>query len=292
MAKYRMLRERLSVDLPAVQCLEAPRASDGELAYAHSPEYVDAIAQGTASPAVLREIGFPWSQEMAERARRSVGATIAAARAALLDGVAANLAGGTHHAYADKGGGFCVFNDVAVASRVVQAEWGRDQLPGVAPLRVAVIDLDVHQGNGTAHIFRADDSVFTLSLHGDKNFPFRKEASDLDVPLPDGCADAPYLAALDAALAELDSRFKPGLVMYLAGADPFEGDRLGRLKLTMQGMLARDQRVFDWCGARKLPVVVLMAGGYGVRIEETVAVQINTYRVALAYWQSTRQRGL
>lgn len=292
MAKYRMLRDQLSLHLPDVQCLEAPRATDGELAYAHSPDYVDAIAQGTASPSVLREIGFPWSEAMAERARRSVGATVAAARVAMAQGVAANLAGGTHHAYADKGGGFCVFNDVAVASRVVQAEWGRHQPGGAAPLRVAVIDLDVHQGNGTAHIFRTDDSVFTLSLHGDKNFPFRKEASDLDVPLPDGCADADYLAALDGALAELNSRFKPGLVMYLAGADPFEGDRLGRLKLTMQGMQARDQRVFDWCGARKLPVVVLMAGGYGVRIEETVAVQLNTYRVAQAYWQAwqTRQR--
>ncbi|QTN27994.1 histone deacetylase [Rhodoferax sp. AJA081-3] len=285
MAKYRMLREQLAVHLPAVQCLEAPRASDGELAYAHSPGYVEAIAQGTASPAVLREIGFPWSEAMAERARRSVGATIAAARVALVQGVSANLAGGTHHAYADKGGGFCVFNDVAVASRVVQAEWGRRQPRGAEPLRVAVIDLDVHQGNGTAHIFQGDDSVFTLSLHGDKNFPFRKEASDLDVPLPDGCADADYLAALDGALAELDRRFAPGLVMYLAGADPYEGDRLGRLKLSMAGMQARDQRVFDWCGARNLPVVVLMAGGYGVRIDETVAVQLNTYRVALAYWK-------
>ncbi len=150
---------------------------------------------------------------------------------------------------------------------------------------MAVIDLDVHQGNGTAHIFQGDSSVFTLSLHGEKNFPFRKEASDLDVPLLDGCADADYLAALDVALAELDRRFAPGLVMYLAGADAFEGDRLGRLKLTIRGMQARDQRVFDWCAARKLPVVLLMAGGYGVRIEETVAVQLNTYRVALDYWQ-------
>jgi len=289
MAKYRMLRDQLAAHLPEVQCLEAPRASDGELAYAHSPDYVDAIAQGAASPAVLREIGFPWSEAMAERARRSVGATIAAARCALAEGVSANLAGGTHHAYADKGGGFCVFNDVAVASRVVQAEWGRSQPRGTQPLRVAVIDLDVHQGNGTAHIFQGDDSVFTLSLHGDKNFPFRKEASDLDVPLPDGCIDAEYLVALDGALAELDHRFAPGLVMYLAGADAYEGDRLGRLKLTMAGMRARDQRVFDWCGARKLPVVVLMAGGYGVRIEETVAVQLNTYRVALDYWRGWRK---
>jgi acetoin utilization deacetylase AcuC-like enzyme len=285
MAKYRLLREQLALHLPAVQFFQAPRASDGELAYAHSPVYIDAIAQGSASAAVLREIGFPWTEAMAERARRSVGATVAAARTALVQGVSANLAGGTHHAYADKGGGFCVFNDVAVASRVVQAEWGRTQARGAAPLRVVVIDLDVHQGNGTAHIFQGDDSVFTLSLHGDKNFPFRKEASDLDVALPDGCGDADYLAALDSALAELDSRFTPGLVMYLAGADAFEGDRLGRLKLTVQGMQARDRRVFDWCHARRLPVVLLMAGGYGVRIEETVAVQVNTYRVALDAWR-------
>jgi acetoin utilization deacetylase AcuC-like enzyme len=225
---------------------------------------------------------------MAERARRSVGATIAAARVALEEGVAANLAGGTHHAYADRGGGFCVFNDVAVASRVVQAQWGlRPRAPGQPPqpLRVAVIDLDVHQGNGTASIFRGDETVFTLSLHGEKNFPFRKEASDLDVGLPDGCGDADYLAALDHALAELDVRFQPDLVMYLAGADPFEGDRLGRLKLTMGGLQARDQRVFGWCCARRLPVVLTMGGGYGHRLEETVAVQVATYRQALAYWQ-------
>ncbi len=285
MAKYAMLRDQLASQLPAIALLQAPRASDGELAYAHTPGYVSAINDGTAAPAVLREIGFPWSAAMAERARRSVGATVAAARSALHEGIAANLAGGTHHAYADKGGGFCVFNDVAVASRVVQAEWGRTQARGAAPLHVAVIDLDVHQGNGTAHIFQGDDSVFTLSLHGDKNFPFRKEASDLDVALPDGCGDADYLAALDGALAELERRFTPGLVMYLAGADPFEGDRLGRLKLTMDGMQARDQRVFDWCQARRLPVVLLMAGGYGVRIEETVAVQVNTYRAALEHWR-------
>jgi len=285
MAKYAMLRDQLTARLPAIELLQAPRATDGELAYAHTPAYVNAIADGTAEPAVMREIGFPWSEAMAERARRSVGATVAAARTALRDGIAANLAGGTHHAYADKGGGFCVFNDVAVAARVVQAEWGRTQARGAAPLRVAVIDLDVHQGNGTAHIFQGDDSVFTLSLHGDKNFPFRKEDSDLDVPLPDGCGDADYLAALDSALAELERRFTPGLVMYLAGADPFEGDRLGRLKLTVQGMQARDQRVFDWCHARRLPLVLLMAGGYGVRIEETVAVQVNTYQVALDSWR-------
>ena len=287
MAKYAMLRDQLASVLPAVQMLQAPRATDGELAYAHTPAYVSAIAEGTAEPAVMREIGFPWSEAMAERARRSVGATIAAARTALQEGIAANLAGGTHHAYADKGGGFCVFNDVAVAARVVQAEWSRERTSVGAhrpPLKIAVIDLDVHQGNGTAHIFQGDDSVFTLSLHGEKNFPFRKEASDLDVPLPDGCTDVPYLMALDTALDALSVRFKPDLVFFLAGADPFEGDRLGRLKLSVDGMQRRDQRVFEWCRSQRFPLVLLMAGGYGVRIEETVQVQVNTYRLALDHW--------
>lgn len=219
---------------------------------------------------------------MVERSRRSVGATVAAVRSAMQGGVAANLAGGTHHAYADKGGGFCVFNDAAVAARLVQAEWGRSQRQ---PLQVAVIDLDVHQGNGTARIFQQDSSVFTLSLHGDKNFPFRKEDSDLDVPLPDGCQDADYLNALEVALDELSHRFTPGLVIFLAGADPFEGDRLGRLSLTLDGLEARDRRVFDWCFTRRIPLAFVMAGGYGVNIADTVQVQLNTYRVALSYWQ-------
>ena len=218
---------------------------------------------------------------MAERARRSVGATIAACRIALAgDGVAANLAGGTHHAYADKGGGFCVFNDAAVAARLMQAEHARRHR---TPLRVAIVDLDVHQGNGTASIFANDPSVFTLSLHGEKNFPFRKEPSDLDVELPDGCTDAPYLEALDQALDELDRRFEPGLVIYLAGADPHEGDRLGRLKLSDDGMEARDRRVFDWAWTRRVPTAFCMAGGYGHQIDTTVRVQLNTYRVALGY---------
>ena len=230
---------------------------------------------------------------MSERARRSAGATVAAARAALglstpgalagrREGIAANLAGGTHHAYADKGSGFCVFNDAAVASRLMQAEWGRVMS---TPLRVAVIDLDVHQGNGTASIFRNDDSVFTLSMHGQKNFPFRKEASDLDVELPDGCADDAYLHALELALDELDRRFEPGLVIYLAGADPFEGDRLGRLKLSYDGLEARDRRVFDWAWQRRIPLAFAMAGGYGVDIHATVQVQMNTFGVALDYWR-------
>ena len=281
MAKYAMLRDALVAHLPAIQLLQAPRAQDAELLRVHTPDYVRSIADGSVAQAVMREIGFPWSEAMAERARRSVGATVAAARSALRQGIGANLAGGTHHAYADKGGGFCVFNDVAVAARVVQAQQRREG----RTLQVAVIDLDVHQGNGTARIFQDDASVFTLSLHGEKNFPFRKEAGDLDVGLPDGTGDTDYLDALDAALFALDRSCTPQLVFFLAGADPHEGDRLGRLKLSDQGMQARDQRVLDWCLARRIPLVLLMAGGYGVQIEATVQVQLNTYRLAYAHWQ-------
>ena len=188
MRKYSRLRDRLTQELPGVLMREAPAASDGELALVHTPTYIQGVATGTLDAALQREIGFPWSPAMAERARRSVGATVAAARDALVQGVAGNLAGGTHHAYAHKGGGFCVFNDIAVTARLMQAEAWRHHRQ---QMKVAVIDLDVHQGNGTAHIFASDPSVFTLSMHGEKNFPFRKEPSDLDVGLPDGCTDEP-----------------------------------------------------------------------------------------------------
>lgn len=200
MAKYGRLRERLAAEWPQVRLGQALPASDGELALAHTPGYIGAISQGTLDASAQREIGFPWSPAMCERARRSVGATIQACRAAMAgEGLAANLAGGTHHAYAHKGSGFCVFNDAAVATRLMQAEHARHHRAG-GPLRVAIIDLDVHQGNCTASIFATDDSVFTLSLHGAKNFPFRKEPSDLDVELPDGCGDAEYMEALERAL--------------------------------------------------------------------------------------------
>jgi len=286
MPKYRLLRERVAA-LPGFRLREAEPASDGELALAHTPGYIAAIVDGTLPVAQQREIGFPWTQRMVERARRSVGATIGAARAALAEGVAANLAGGTHHASADKGGGYCVFNDAAVAARLMQAEWHR-QRRSATGLRVAVIDLDVHQGNGTAAIFRDDPTVFTLSLHGAKNFPFRKETSDLDVELPDGCIDGPYLVALDDALALLWDRLRdapPGLVFYLAGADPHENDRLGRLKLTAAGLAERDRRVFAACRERRIPVAVSMAGGYGRIIEDTVTIQQRTLQEALASWR-------
>ena len=293
MAKYRLLREAVEATLPGVRLLEAEPASDGMLALAHEPAWVDAVALGTLGAAQQREIGLPWSQRMVERSRRSVGASIQAARAALIqgEGIAANLAGGTHHASASKGSGYCVFNDVAVAARLMQAEWHRHhrQL-----LRVAVIDLDVHQGNGTASIFRDDPTVFTLSLHGAKNFPFRKEASDLDVELPDGCGDAEYLEALDGALETLWARTAdapPGLVFYLAGADPHENDRLGRLKLTVEGLAERDRRVLSAARARRIPVAISMAGGYGRELATTVEVHRRTLELAWRCWSDWRAAG-
>jgi len=282
MGKYELLRQRLAAEMPQLTLELADPASEGELALVHTPMYIEAVFKGSLSPAAQREIGFPWSEGMVERARRSVGATVMAARSAFTQGVAANLAGGTHHAYADKGGGFCVFNDVAVAARLMQAEWARHHR---RVLQVAVIDLDVHQGNGTAHIFRDDPSVFTLSVHGAKNFPFRKEASDIDVELPDGCGDAPYSEALDKALLELQERCAPDLVFYLAGADPHEGDRLGRLNLSFAGLQQRDQCVLAWARQRRIPLAMVMAGGYGRQIEDTVQVQMNTFAQALQAWQ-------
>jgi acetoin utilization deacetylase AcuC-like enzyme len=287
MSKYERLRARVAAECSSIRLLPALPASDGELALAHTPRWIEAVAYGTLTAAEQREIGFPWSPRMAERARRSVGATVAAGRAALLggEGVAANLAGGTHHAQADKGSGYCVFNDAAVAARLMQAEWHQRHR---ALLRVAVIDLDVHQGNGTAAIFHDDDTVFTLSLHGAKNFPFRKQPSDLDVELPDGCGDDAYLRALDTALDALwrhHGDVPPGLAFYLAGADPHEGDRLGRLKLTAHGLAERDRRVFDACRARGVAVAVSMAGGYGRDIDTTVGVHLRTLQLAFESWQ-------
>lgn len=297
MSKYRLLREAVEGTLPAIRLAPAEPASDGELALAHEPAWIAAVSEGRTTPAQQREIGFPWSEPMVARARRSVGATIQAARAALYgrdgapEGVAANLAGGTHHAHAHKGSGYCVFNDVAVAARLMQAEHHRRHAgrAGARMLRVLVIDLDVHQGNGTARIFADDPSVFTLSLHGARNFPFRKERSDLDVELPDGCTDGPYLDALDAALAEAFARHgegAPGLAFYLAGADPHENDRLGRLRLSAAGLAERDRRVFGALRERGIPVALTMAGGYGRDLAVTVAIQQRTLALALQSWEA------
>ena len=272
MRKYRMLRDLVAGHLPGVRLEEAPYTTDGVLALAHHPQYIHRVATGALTAAEQRAIGFPWSPEMVERSRRSAGATIAACRAAFDDGVAVNLAGGTHHAHADRGEGFCVFNDAAIAARLMQAERRAS--------RVAIVDLDVHQGNGTAAILANDDSVFTLSLHGENNYPFTKAVSDLDIALPDGSGDDEYLAQLDGALAQMFFRFDPQLIIYLAGADPHEGDRLGRLKLSVAGLAERDRRVLEAAGKRGLPVAIAMAGGYGRDIEQTVAIHWQTVGIA------------
>lgn len=289
-SKYQMLRERVEREPGVMRPRVAEAAGIDALALVHTPDYIDAVMHGTLSAAAQREIGFPWGPSLPRRSLCSVGATIAAARAALEEGVAASLAGGTHHAYADKGSGFCVFNDVAVAARLMQAEWHRrhPERPG---LRVLVVDLDVHQGNGTASIFQGDDSVFTFSVHGEKNFPFRKEASDLDVGLPDACGDAVYLDELETALAEVWRRLAdrpPGLAFYLAGADPHEGDRLGRLKLSADGLLRRDRMVLDALVERRIPVALSMAGGYGEDLAVTVEVQMRTLGAAAQAWARWR----
>lgn len=274
MAKYSRLRERIVAEgiIAPGDLDEAPEASWDEIRLVHDASYVDAVATGTVPREIQRRIGFPWSPGMVERSRRSVGATIAAARAALDEGVAANLAGGTHHAFADRGEGFCVFNDVAVATRVLQ----RDH----EARRVAVIDLDVHQGNGTAAIFAGDDDVFTFSMHGEKNFPFKKEVSDLDVALADGTGDQQYLAALRLHLDAILNRHQPDFVFYLAGADPYEGDRLGRLKMTIDGLRTRDEIVLRTCHQRGLPVAVTMSGGYASDVDAIVTIHANTIRAA------------
>lgn len=274
MAKYSRLRERI-VDEGIVSpedLHEAPAAEWSDLELVHDAAYVDAVRTGTVAKDIQRRIGFPWSEQMVERSRRSVGATIAAANVALEEGVAANLAGGTHHSFSDRGEGFCVFNDVAVAARVLQ----RDD----HARRIAIVDLDVHQGNGTAAIFSGDDSVFTFSMHGEKNFPFKKEVSDLDVALADGTQDDEYLALLRTHLGEVLNRHQPDFVFYLAGADPYEGDRLGRLKMTIDGLRERDEIVLGACSKAGLPVAVSMSGGYATDVDAIVTIHRNTILTA------------
>ena len=274
MAKYARLRERIITDgiIRPEELHEALPAAWDDLRLVHTAEYLHDVEHGTVPHDMQRRIGFPWSPHMVERARRSVGATIQAARASLVDGAAANLAGGTHHAFSERGEGFCVFNDVAVATRVL--------LRDGAARRVAIIDCDVHQGNGTAAIFSGDPAVFTFSMHGAHNFPFRKEVSDLDVTLEDGTADEAYLALLEHHVPQVLDGQQPDVVFYVSGADPYEGDRLGRLKLTLAGLRRRDAFVFDACRSRRIPVVVTMGGGYATDIDAIVTIHANTIREA------------
>jgi acetoin utilization deacetylase AcuC-like enzyme len=275
MEKYSRLRYLVG-ELTGVELIEAPAASDTQILYAHDPSYLIKVIEGKLSPQEQKEIGFPWSEKMVERSRRSAGATVAAAKMALNEGIAINLAGGTHHAYRDMGSGFCVFNDSAIAARALQKEIS-------SKLKVAIIDLDVHQGNGTASILENDPTIFTLSIHGENNFPFKKEVSDLDLGLADGCDDSTYLNALTESLNDLGDRFKTDFVIYLAGADPHEDDRLGRLKLSKEGMRLRDEAVLAYALDRKLPLAISMAGGYGKEIGSTVDLHFQTIKTALQF---------
>lgn len=271
MLKYRLLAERVRAELPEVNILVAPKSTRTDIERIHSPAYVSQVFEGRLSKSEERRIGFPWSPSLVERSRRSAGATQAAAEAALLDGVSVNLAGGTHHAHRDFGSGFCVFNDIAIAIRSVQQQ-------GLT--RLAVLDFDVHQGDGTARLFESDPSVFTTSIHCETNFPFRKASSDLDIALPKGTSDTTYLNAVDKVLSQVES-FKPSLIFYLAGADPYEDDTLGHLCLSKSGLLLRDERVLTWARQLSMPIAIVMGGGYAHRIPDIVDIHFNTVRLAL-----------
>lgn len=274
--KYRLLRERINSanELAAVELHFPSPATKSQLCQAHTPDYVERVLTGRLTQEEIRRIGLPWSPELVYRARHSVGATTAVCRVALQEGFAVSLGGGTHHACRAEGQGFCLFNDVMVALRVMQAE-GRLR-------RALVVDCDVHQGNGTAEIAQGDNSIFTFSIHGEKNFPYRKIPGDLDIGLPDKTGDDAYLAALRTGLNSALALAKPDLIVFLAGADVYEGDRLGRLSLTKAGIAARDQHLFSQCQQVGLPVAVTMAGGYGKDIHDTVDIQFQTVKIALA----------
>jgi acetoin utilization deacetylase AcuC-like enzyme len=280
-AKYTMLRERVARELgERCEMVEPEGATEEQLRLVHDPGYLEKVFCGTLSVKEVRRIGLPWSPELVERCRRSVGSTLGTCRAALQEGLAVSLTGGTHHAFADRGEGFCVFNDCAVAARSLQQE---SRALGSRGLRVAIVDCDAHQGNGTAAIMAGDPTVYTFSMHGAKNFPFHKERSDLDVELPDGADDAMYLDLLDAALDRVLPAARADLAIYLAGADAFAGDSLGRLGVTKAGLSARDRLVFERCREAGLPVAVVMGGGYARRLEDTVEIQFATVSAALEY---------
>ncbi len=275
MEKYRLLRQSIQRQTwsAGLDWLVPEGASRAQLLYAHSPDYVDRLESGDLTEREVRRLGLPWSPGLLERSRRSVGGTIAAGRAALVDGIAVSLAGGTHHAGRDHGEGFCVFNDTIIAARTLRQESLIE--------KTAIIDCDVHQGNGTAALAAGDESIFTFSIHGQKNFPYRKFPGDLDIGLPDGTRDGEYLEYFQEGVERSLGFFNPDLVLYLAGADPYEGDRLGRLGLTQAGLAARDQLLLDLCSRAAVPVAIVLSGGYGRDIRDTVNIHRQT--VELAY---------
>jgi acetoin utilization deacetylase AcuC-like enzyme len=274
LGKYALLRQSLIAAeiLPPLELSIPEPASDEQILRAHDAQYLRRMISGQLTPREIRRIGLPWSQELVLRARYSVGGTIAACRAALQEGIAINLAGGTHHAFRDHGQGYCLFNDSVIACRAMQAE-GRAS-------RFVVVDCDVHQGNGTAAIAAGDPTIYTFSIHSESNFPLRKEESDLDIALPDGTDDLPYLEALEAGLRQALPQSNADLVLYLAGADPHEEDTLGHLALSKAGLAERDRLVLEFCRREYLPVAVLMAGGYGRRVEDTVDIHLATVRIS------------
>ncbi len=283
MAKYRLLRERVASSGRFDNCdllVPAP-ATDEQLTLVHCGAYLDRVINGNLTDVEIRRIGFPWSPQLVERSRRSVGASIAAGFSALDDGVSINLAGGTHHAFPDAGQGYCVFNDTVVAARTLQSHKKIE--------RALFIDCDVHQGNGTAAITEHDPSLFSFSIHCEKNFPFRKHNSDVDVALAVGADDRQYLSSLESALVQIPQMFDSDIVFYVSGADAYHGDRLGHLQLTKQGLLDRDRIVFDFCRCQQLPVAVSMAGGYATNVEDVVDIHFETVGAALDYLDAAHQ---
>lgn len=276
-AKYAFLRERVIAEgiVSGERVIDPEAATDDDLLTVHTARYVNEFNTGTLNAAAQRRIGFPWSPELVERSRRAVGGTVAAARHALANGVSMNLAGGTHHAFPDHGEGFCVYNDAAIAIRVLQRSG--------AIHRAAVVDLDVHQGNGTHAVFAGDDSVYTFSMHGSRNYPFHKVAGNLDIELPDRCGNDEYLGELERFLPRVLRDASPDIVFYVAGADPHVGDKLGRLALTFDGLARRDAYVLEQCRDVGLPVAIVIGGGYGRDINDTVQIHVNTARLAASY---------
>lgn len=284
LTKYSLLRQRLLLAgmFNNGELLPALPANDQSILCVHTQDYYERACQGILSAKEMRRIGFPWSEELITRARVSVGATIAACRSAMIDGLAVNLGGGTHHAYPDHGEGYCVFNDVAIATRAMQT----DQLGK----RIAILDCDVHQGNGTAFIFVNDPDVFTFSIHCSKNFPYHKETSDLDIALPPNSGDREYLQALEDAIPRALDLTHPDLVIYIAGADPYVGDQIGKLAMTKAGLLARDRLVLEECKSRSIPSAVVMGGGYAKNVDDTVEIHFNTIQLCLDLQTNVRNQ--
>jgi acetoin utilization deacetylase AcuC-like enzyme len=276
MSKYALLRALLETDSRFALAAASP-ADAAIIKLAHDSEYVDHFIAGTLPTSAMRRIGFPWSEGLVRRTLASAGGTLAATRDAMDRGFGGTLAGGTHHAFRSEGAGFCVFNDVAIAIFWLRANTNVS--------RVAVVDLDVHQGDGTAHIFENDSDVLTLSLHGANNFPFRKQRSGIDVELPDKTGDDEYLTALDAALPRV-WEFDPEIVFYLSGVDALASDVLGRLALTHEGLKARDRRVIEATHARGIPLVITLGGGYSKPIELTAQAHANTFCIAAEIYSS------